>query len=160
MIDGSTKAKKLISPLNCRSMCALNQTASLEGLSARIRFARANSIFSLAVCFRRPRYRVFRYPNCPFMTANTCSTLALTDDLSCSLLLICPLERLELFLYCDGLRLILYRIFLPFLLRTTVSSRFSAPKYPLSPLTVSSSPVSNFGVTSTSCTLAAVTSTL
>lgn len=155
MIDGSAKAKKLISPLNCRSMCALNQTASLEGLSARIRFARANSIFSLAVCFRRPRY-----PNCPFMTANTCSTLALTDDLSCSLLLICPLERLELFLYCDGLRLILYRIFLPFLLWATASSRFSAPKYPLSPLTVSSSPVSNFGVTSTSCTLAAVTSTL
>lgn len=95
------------------NMGALNQAARREGLSAKIRFASANSIFSLAVCFRRPRYRVFRYPNCPFMTANTCSTLALTDDFSCSLLLICPLERLDLFLYCDGLRLIWYLIFFP-----------------------------------------------
>ena len=94
-------------------MGALNQADRREGLSAKIRFASANSISSLAVCIRRPRYRVFRYPNCPFMTANTCSTLALTDDFSCSLLLICPLERLDLFLYCDGLRLIWYLIFLP-----------------------------------------------
>ena len=141
-------------------MGALNQAARREGLSAKIRFASANSIFSLAVCFRRPRYRVFRYPNCPFMTANTCSTLALTDDFSCSLLLICPLERLDLFLYCDGLRLIWYLIFLPCLFLTIASSRFSASIYPPSPLTVSSSPVSSFGVTSTSWTLAEVTSTL
>ena len=58
---------------------ARGQTAG-QSLSARTKFASANSIFSLAVCFRRPRYRVFRYRNCPFMTANTCSTFALTDD--------------------------------------------------------------------------------
>ena len=34
---------------------APDQAARREGLSARIRFARANSIFSFAVCFRRPR---------------------------------------------------------------------------------------------------------
>lgn len=33
--------------------------AARQGLSARIRFARANTKFSLAVCFCSPRYRVF-----------------------------------------------------------------------------------------------------
>ena len=40
---------------------------------------------------------------------NTCSTLALTDVFSRYLLLICHLERLILFLYYDGLRLMLYQ---------------------------------------------------
>ena len=65
---------------------ALNQTDSVF-LSARYRFANANMIFSLAVCFRRPRYRVFRYWNSRFTIAKTCSTLHLTDDFSCSLFL-------------------------------------------------------------------------
>lgn len=38
---------------------ALNQTVRFF-LSARYRFANANIIFNLAVCFRKPRYRVFR----------------------------------------------------------------------------------------------------
>lgn len=105
-----------------------NQANRREGLSARIRFARANSIFSFAICFRRPRYRVFRYRSCPLTTANTCSTFALTDDFSCSLRLICDFEHLELFLYWDGLRLILYLIFLPCLFFVTASFRFSAPR--------------------------------
>lgn len=42
-----------------RSAGKANQ-ATRQGLSARIRFARANTKFSLAVCFRRPRYCVFR----------------------------------------------------------------------------------------------------
>ena len=64
-------------------------------LSARYRFASANRMFSLATCFRRPRYRVLRYWNSPLTTAKTCSTLARTDDFSYSLRLICPLERAE-----------------------------------------------------------------
>ena len=43
-----------------RLQCNPNQTAR-QGLSARIKFASANIIFSFAVCFRSPRYRVFRY---------------------------------------------------------------------------------------------------
>ena len=74
-----------------------NQTAR-QGLSARTRFAKANSIFSFAVCFRRHRYRVFRYLNRPFTTAKICSTFALTDDFSCSRRLICALDRADLFL--------------------------------------------------------------
>ena len=58
---------------------ALNQTVR-DFLAARYRFANANMIFSLAVCFRRPRYRVFRYRKIFFMTAKTCSTLQRTDD--------------------------------------------------------------------------------
>ena len=41
---------------------ALNQTDRVF-LSARYRFANANMIYFLEVCFRRPRYRVLRYPN-------------------------------------------------------------------------------------------------
>lgn len=103
---------------------APDQAARREGLSARIRFARANSIFSFAVCFRRPRYRVFRYLSCPLTISNTCSTFALTDDFSCSLRLTCACEHLEVFLCWDGLRLTLYLFFLPCLFFTTASSRF------------------------------------
>ena len=86
-------------------ICALTQAAR-QGLSARIRFASANRIFNLAVCFRNPRYRVFRkYSSC-FTTAKTCSTLARTEDFSRSLRLICALDRLELCLLWDGQRLI------------------------------------------------------
>ncbi len=67
-----------------RYMGKLNQ-AGKQRLSARIRFASANNIFNFAVCFRRPRYRVFRYRNRPFTTPKTCSTFARTDDFSCSL---------------------------------------------------------------------------
>ncbi len=89
--------------------------------------------------FGRPRYRVFRYRNCPFMTANTCSTLALTDDFLCSAFfaLLCPLANS--FLICVGLRFCLYLIFLPCLFRTMASCRFSAPIYPLSPYKFTSS---------------------
>ena len=66
------------------SQGALNQ-ASTENLSARYRFANANMIFSFAVCFRSPRYRVLRYPNSRFTMANTCSTLLRTDDFAYSL---------------------------------------------------------------------------
>ena len=110
----------------------LHQTAR-QGLSARIRFARANSIFIFAVCFGRPRYRVFRKPNCPFTTPNTCSTFALTDDFSCSRRLIWAWERTDSFLICDGRRLVLYLIFFPLVFLVMASSRFSAPRYPLSP---------------------------
>ena len=67
-----------------RCMGKPNQ-AGKQRLSARIRFASANNIFNFAVCFRRPRYRVFRYRNRPFTTPKTCSTFARTDDFSCSL---------------------------------------------------------------------------
>ncbi len=68
-----------VEPPSLFAQGAQGQTAG-QCLSARTKFASANSIFSLAVCFDRPRYRVFRYRNCSFMTANTCSTLARTDD--------------------------------------------------------------------------------
>ena len=71
---------------NFRPQGALNQ-AVRDFLSARYRFANANMIFSLAVCFRRPRYRVFRYRNNRLTIAKTCSTLHLTDDFSCYLFL-------------------------------------------------------------------------
>ena len=69
-----------------RPQGTLNQAVT-ENLSARYRFANANMIFSLAVCFRRPRYRVFRYWNSFLTIAKTCSTLHLTDDFSCSFFL-------------------------------------------------------------------------
>ena len=83
-----------------------NQTAR-RGLSAKIKFAKANIIFSLAVCFCRPRYRVFRYRSWPLTTAKTCSTFARTDDFSCSLRLSCPWERVDFLAICEGRRLIL-----------------------------------------------------
>ena len=100
---GHLSGRKAVRLPNIRSIGAANQAARWEGLSARIRFARTNSIFNFAVCFRRPRYRVFRYRSCPLScpltTANTRSTFALTDDFSCSLRLICACERPEFFLY-------------------------------------------------------------
>ena len=59
------------------------------GPSARIRFANASRIFTFAVCFCKPRYCVFRYRSWSFKTAKTCSTLARTEDFSCSRRLIC-----------------------------------------------------------------------
>ena len=113
--------------------------AARQGLSARSRFANANMILNLALCFSSPRYRVFRYRNCPFMTANTCFTLARTDDFwrSAFFALLCPLA--DSFLIRVGLRFCLYLIFLPCLFRTMAFCRFSAPIYPLSPYKFTSS---------------------
>ena len=86
---------------------ALIQAVRQDRLSARIRFASANRIFSLAICFRRPRYLVFRYRSWPFTTPKTCSTLARTEDFSFSRRLICPRERLSACLLCEGRLLIL-----------------------------------------------------
>ena len=89
----SPKKQRTYTPLLFTTMCGINLSfapegilsqAARQGLSARMRFASANSIFSFAVCFRSPRYRVFLYLNCPFTTPNTCSTFALTEDFSCS----------------------------------------------------------------------------
>ena len=104
--------KQRRTPSSLFAQGAQGQTAG-QRLSARTKFASANSIFSLAVCFGRPRYRVFRYRNCPFMTANTCSTLARTDDFWCSAFfaLLCPLA--DSFLICVGLQFCLYLIFCP-----------------------------------------------
>lgn len=49
-------------------------------------------------------------------------------------------------------------IFFPCLFLRIASGRFSAPRYPLSPFTVSSSPLINLLTTATSCTFAAVVS--
>ena len=56
--------------------------------------------------------------------------------------------------------MILYRIFLPFLFLSTAPSRFSAPRYPLSPWTVSTSPVTSSAIIVTSWMFAAVTFTV
>ena len=103
-------------------------------------------ILNFAACFRRPRYRIFLNLRRTFTTVKTCYTLARTDDLSCSffLALYCPL--LQSFRICLGRRLILYLIFFPDLLRTMASLHFSAPTYPLSPFTVSSSPCKSLDV--------------
>lgn len=63
-----------------RSQGVLNQ-AVRQGLSAKIRFAKANMILNFAACFSKPRYRVRRKPSCRFTTAKTCSTFALIFDL-------------------------------------------------------------------------------
>ena len=55
-----------------------------QGLSVRIRFANANMILNLALCFSSPRYRVFRKRSCFLTTPNTCSTFARTEDFACS----------------------------------------------------------------------------
>ena len=102
------------------------------------RFASANIIFSLAVCFRRPRYRVFLYPNSRFTTAKTCSTFALTDDFLCSAFFAAYCPLLESF----SLMMFFYPVFdfLTVLFFTTAFSRFSAPIYPLSTYNSFSSP--------------------
>ena len=55
-----------------------------QGLSVRIRFANANMILNLALCFSSPRYRVFRKRSCFLTTPNACSTFARTEDFACS----------------------------------------------------------------------------
>ena len=57
---GIIGAEKATLPQLFAPMGALNQTAAREGLPVRIRFARANIIFRLAVCLTSPRYRVRR----------------------------------------------------------------------------------------------------
>ena len=111
-----------------------------------------------AVCFCKPRFRVFRYRNCPFTTPKTCSALARIEDFSCSLRLSCPCDLADCFFICEGRRLSLYRIRLPDLFFVTASSRLSAPRYPLSPYTTASSPVSSWEVMVTSWTFADFTS--
>lgn len=91
-------------------MSALTQAAR-QGLSARIRFTRANMILNLAFCFSRPRYRVFRKRSCFFTTPNTCSTFARTDDFACSASLTTACSSLLSFFIWDGRVLILYWIF-------------------------------------------------
>ena len=108
-------------------MGALTQAAR-QDLSAKIRFAKANTILNLAFCFSRPRYRVFRKRSCFFTTPNTCYTFARTDDFACSASLATACSSLLSFFIRDGRRLILYRIFRPDLFSTTASSRFSAPR--------------------------------
>ena len=81
-------------------ICTLTQAAS-QGLSARIRFASVSRIFNFAVCFRRPRYLIFRKCSCCFTAAKTCSTLARTEDFSHSLRSIYALDRAE---YTSGSR--------------------------------------------------------
>lgn len=109
-----------------RSHGALNQ-AVRHGLSAKIRFAKANMKFIFEICFSRPRYLVRRYPSCRFTTAKTCSTFARIEDFLCSdfLAAYCPLA--DSFLICDGFRLSLYLIFLPLLFQISASPRLSAP---------------------------------
>ena len=122
--NNSTKAEYSIAKF--RSHGALNQ-AVRHGLSAKIRFAKANMKFIFEICFSRPRYLVRRYPSCRFTTAKTCSTFARIEDFLCSdfLAAYCPLA--DSFLICDGFRLSLYLIFLPLLFQISASPRLSAP---------------------------------
>ena len=117
-------------------------------------------MLNLAICFCSPRYRVFSNPSCRFTTANTCSNFALTDDFSCSLFFALYFPLLLSLFNWDGRRLISYFIFLPCLLRATAVSLLSAPMYPASPLTVSSSPVNKFSVWVTSYSFADVPTTV
>ena len=122
----NNRVKAVYSIAKFRSHGALNQ-AVRHGLSAKIRFAKANMKLIFEVCFSRPRYLVRRYPSCRFTTAKTCSTFARIEDFLCSdfLAAYCPLG--DSFLICDGFRLSLYLIFLPLLFRISASSRLSAP---------------------------------
>lgn len=88
--NNSTKAKYSFVKL-CTQL-ALNQAAN-QGLSDKIRFAKANTIFIFEVCFSGPRYRVRRYPSCRFTTAKTCSAFFAAY---------CPLA--DNFLIWDGFR--------------------------------------------------------
>ena len=113
-------------------MSALTQAAR-QGLTARIRFARANMILNLAFCFSRPRYRVFRKRSCFFTTPNTCSTFARMDDFACVASLTAACSSSLSFFIWEGWMLILYWIFRPDLFSTTAASRFSVPRKPPSP---------------------------
>ena len=95
--------------------------AARQGLSARIRFANANMILNLALCFSSPRYRVFRKRSCFLTTPNTCSTFARTEDLACSAFFAAYWPLLLSFLTWDGRRLILYLILCPASLRMIAS---------------------------------------
>ncbi len=72
-----------------------NQAVIWEDLATMIRFIKANTILIFGIYLCNPRYRVFRYRGCPLTTANTCLSLALTDDFSCPLRFICPADVLE-----------------------------------------------------------------
>ena len=80
------------------------------------------------------------------------------DDFSCSLRRIWPLERTELFLLWDGLRLILYGWCFSGLLLRHPQRLFGAPN-PRCHQNFHFFAVKRFGDTVTSCTLAPVTST-
>ena len=79
-----------------------------QGLSVRIRFANANMILNLALCFSSPRYRVFRKRSCFLTTPNACSTFARTEDFACSAFFAAYRPLGLSFFTWDGRRLILY----------------------------------------------------
>lgn len=115
-----------ITPYFCPQSALIQ--AARQGLSARIRFANANMILNLALCFSSPRYRVFRKRSCFLTTPNTCSTFARTENFACSAFFAAYWPLLLSFLTWDGRRLILYLILCPASLRMIASSRFSAPR--------------------------------
>lgn len=56
--------------LRCRKLCHHIQAIShCTDFADDTIFGNVNIVFSLAFCFRRPRYRVFLYPNSLFTTA-------------------------------------------------------------------------------------------
>ena len=95
-----------IAPYFCPQSALIQ--AARQGLSARIRFANANMILNLALCFSSPRYRVFRKRSCFLTTPNTCSTFARTEDFACSAFFAAYWPLLLSFFTWDGRRLILY----------------------------------------------------
>ena len=115
-----------IAPYFCPQSALIQ--AARQGLSARIRFANANMILNLDLCFSSPRYRVFRKRSCFLTTPNTCSTFARTEDFACSAFFAAYWPLLLSFFTWDGRRLILYLILRPALLRIIASSRFPAPR--------------------------------
>ena len=117
-------------------------------------------ICSLASTFGKPRNRVFRYRNIPLTTAKTCSTLDRMEDLACSAARAFSCSASGSFFSEERRLLILKEIFFPSQFSFGTSSRWSIPRYPLSPNTSSSVPSSNSDTGVESCTLAAVVSTL
>ena len=95
-----------IAPYFCPQSALIQ--AARQGLSARIRFANANMILNLALCFSSPRYCVFRKRSCFLTTPNTCSTFARTEDFACSAFFAAYWPLLLSFFTWDGRRLILY----------------------------------------------------
>ena len=95
-----------IAPYFCPQSALIQ--AARQGLSARIRFANANMILNLALCFSSPRYRVFRKRSCFLTTPNTCSIFARTEDFACSAFFAAYWPLLLSFFTWDGRRLILY----------------------------------------------------
>ena len=82
------------------SVGILNQAARQDQIR------QSKHIFTLAVCFCRPRYHIFRYRNLPFTIAKTCSTFALTEDFSRLRHFTCALERVDRFFDCERCGLI------------------------------------------------------